>query len=216
MTSIIFAPFRAARWCYKTFESEIDQRIDNIIATAGAFGLGTLHLTGVLFNASGHLISFGRSPGFNKAAKKLEIAFGDSCSNLYLHSIKILNPHASTRAMPVPAYPVAHGRLDPQHTPPQLHGFYEIQQIILHSLNGSAYKVVRACGFGFNLVSTLAALVVGAVTTTFAMLAALVSAIPCLGLSSTLNSWAYDNLKAPAWMLNQLRLGLVGIFSPEK
>jgi hypothetical protein len=212
MAALVFGTARTISWGFRTGANELYLGTESVGSTVKEACSTVVHLAFAALNASGDLMTVGSSPQLRMAARHLEVGCGDSFANTYLGLLRIINPHARiNRPSPYP-YVVSKGRIKSKDTPSSLRFYSNMQQRTLTVLN--SYWLTRGLVCIAAPLSAVIQLVAGVVSLFFGLAFAALS-VATLGLSTRINSWAYDRLKTPGWMINQLHMGILGFFRPD-
>ncbi len=214
MTTYLFTPIRGIAWGCSRLVEELSLSAQNAGLTFRHGCTGLVHLALAVLNGSVDLLTVGSSPHVRLAAKQLEVGFGDSCSDVYLSALRILNPYATVRPRQGRSYPVTIGRFTDIETPLPLQLFSKYQQRSMNFLNHSRFTLIRSLTGIISPLSAVIGLIFGIVYLIFTLIGALLSAA-FLGLATSLNSCVYEGFKTPGWMLNQLHIGILTLFRPD-
>lgn len=227
MSAILSLPGRALSWGYHQVES----RAWNLgYAGANAYQ-GVLNAATAVISTAGDLATLRNLHPAHQVARIFSVNTDRSITNTYLYLLQTLNPNAQfyrlnddlvnrgTEQDPRwhKRHPLAEGRVEIGNTPTLLRSLAIKQQAIMNDLNQKdSHWINRNISARlFAPVSAIAMVVATAVTTVFGAIAAVLSFIPTFGMSTRVNTFAFDNLRTPGFMLNQLHQGVLGFFRPH-
>ena len=211
----------ALSWGY----NQVATRVKSFAYAGQQAYLGTISAALAVINAAGDVAAVGYMTPQMHGAKNSANFLNYQVANTYANLLKTLNPNAKIDypvkdATPnaqnqwIENHPLKPSRLAISDTCHVLRPLAIKQQVMMNYLNQGNWFNRHVTARLAAPLSAVGMIVAAAGRTVLGVIAAVFSLITC-GCSKTLNTWAWNGLNTPGFMINQLQHGLLGILRPS-